>query len=402
MARLSMIERAALPSEQRRFYDAVTAIRRRPISGPFIVLMNSSPDLCSRYAQLGHYFHARGQADESILSIRVRCFVAALGARALDGVYEWAAWIGWAADAGIPPATIDAIRERRPLTGLTAEEQLVLAFCTQMTSGDHRVDDATFKAALEHFGVRGVVELVCTLGYFAMIALPLNAFEIAMTESQLKMRKPFPPLTYAPHTDVAWLGTDTPPRKPVPTPAAPRIAPIRTHDDLPGADQHFFDRVIRTRGRIAPPFQILLHSPDVADRVASIGAYLLYEGCLTPRARALAGLITAAELDSDYVAAACSRDALAAGVPHALADALWQRKPLPPHGADDAAQIAFCLQLLRGNHHVTDADYRAAVERFGVPALVQIAAMQGYAVMMALLANVFDLAFDAQDPGPAL
>ena len=72
MARLRMLEREALPEDQRRFHDAVKAIRRRPISGPFVVTMNSSPDLAARFAHLGHYFHARGQADESIVSIRVR------------------------------------------------------------------------------------------------------------------------------------------------------------------------------------------------------------------------------------------------------------------------------------------------------------------------------------------
>ena len=98
-----------------RFYDAVKALRRRPISGPFIVTMNSSPDLAARFAHVGHYFHARGQADESIVALRVRGFIALIGARALDGPYEWAAWVNWAIEAGVPRETADAIRE---LSGL--------------------------------------------------------------------------------------------------------------------------------------------------------------------------------------------------------------------------------------------------------------------------------------------
>jgi 4-carboxymuconolactone decarboxylase len=404
MARVSMIEREALPPDQRRFHDAVKAIRRNPISGPFIVLMNSSPDLCTRYAQLGHYFHARGQGDESILSMRVRTFIAMLGARALDGVYEWAAWVGWAREAGLPQETIDAIRERKPLTALTAEDQLVLDFCTQMISGNHRLNDSTFKAALAHFGTQGVVELVATLGYFAMIALPLNAFEIEMTARQLSLRKPFAPLTYDAHRDVSWLGPQAQARIASPAPSgAERVPHIRGHEDLPVAsDQRFLDRVVRTRGRIAPPFQVLLHSADVADRLASIGSYLLFEGCLTPAARSIAGLIVASDLDSDYVAAACRAEARSAGVSQALIDALWQRRPLPGLTKQEAAEIDFCLQLVRGNHHVSEAAYRAAVECFGVPATVQIAAMLGYAVMISLLTNVFELAIDADDAGPAM
>ena len=201
MARLSSIQRDQLPEDQRRFHDAVKAIRRRPISGPFITLLNSSPDLAARFAHLGHYFHARGQADESILSVRVRTFIALVGSRALDTPYEWAAWVGWALEAGVPQETADAIRERRTPQNLTPEEALVLDFCTQLLTGNHRVSDATYKAALDHFGAQGVVELVCTLGYFAMIAFPLNAFEIEMSSEQKGMRKAFEPLRIDPHVD---------------------------------------------------------------------------------------------------------------------------------------------------------------------------------------------------------
>ena len=189
MARLSMVRREQLPEEERRFYDAVKAIRRRPISGPFITLLHSSPDLAARYAHLGHYFHARGQADESILSLRVRTLTALILSRALDGVYEWSAWVGWAAGAGIPQTTIDAIRERSDPPDPAPEDALVIELCSQLLTGSHRVSDATYQAALNHFGVQGVVELVATLGYFAMLAFPLNAFEITLSAEQTKLRK---------------------------------------------------------------------------------------------------------------------------------------------------------------------------------------------------------------------
>lgn len=190
MARLSMVQREQLPEDQRRFHDAVKAIRGRPISGPFITLLNSSPDLAARFAHLGHYFHARGQADESSLSLRVRTFTAIILSRALDATYEWSAWVGWAVKAGVPQATVDAIRERRAPENLTPEDALVLDFCTQLLTGNHRVSDATYKAALEHFGAQGLVELVATLGYFAMIAFPLNAFEIGPSAEQMRERNP--------------------------------------------------------------------------------------------------------------------------------------------------------------------------------------------------------------------
>jgi 4-carboxymuconolactone decarboxylase len=386
-----MIAREQLPAGERRFHDAVRAIRRSPITGPFIVLMNSSPDLAARVAHLGHYFHARGQADESIVPMRARGLVAALGARALDGAYEWCAWINWALDAGVPQALVDGIREGRPLESLSPEEALVREVCMQLASGNHHLDDRTFAAALDHFGTRALVELVASLGYFALIAFPLNAFEIEMSADQLAQRRPFARLPVPAHPGATPAGAPRAPFPAEPPARSPRIAPIVRIEDLAPADRHFFDRVVRSRGRVAGAFSILLHSPDLADRVAAVGEPLLHGKAIPDPVRALVWLLTAAELDCHYEWALARAAAQAAGLPAALIEAAGQRQALPAAAADLKIAADFCHQLLRGNHHVSDEAYRATVERFGVPATVQIAATAGYFVMQAVLLNAFEV-----------
>lgn len=403
MGRVSAIERDALPEDQRRFYDAVKAIRRRPVSGPFIVAMNSSPDLAARFAHLGHYFHSRGQADESIVPLRVRGFVALLGARALDGPYEWGAWVNWALEAGVPQKTVDAIRERRPLENLAPEEALAADFCTQLISGNHRVSDATFESALEHFGTQALVELVVTLGYFAMIALPLNAFEIEMSSAQKGMRKPFTPLMVSgkPGTDARFARSTVPPiTSDASRPA--RVPLLNAHDQVAREHQHFLDRIVLTRGWISNVFQVLLHAPDLAERVANVGAFFLYESCLPPAARALTWLIAARELDCNYLWDASVGKARAAGVDGELIEGLKNGKALTDLTGGEKALVDFCHQLLRGNHHVTDDVYAAAVEQFGVPATVQIAATLGYGAMMGFVANTFEVPPVGDDSRPPL
>ncbi|MPY76874.1 MAG: hypothetical protein GEU87_21780, partial [Alphaproteobacteria bacterium] len=282
MARLSAVERESLPEDQRRFFDAVRWIRRHPISGPFIVSMNSSPDMAARIAHLGHYFHARGQGDESILPMRVRGFVSVIGSRALDAPYEWSAWVNWALGAGVSQETVDDVREGRAPRNLTAEDRLVADFCMQLVSGSHRVGDATFKAALEQFGLQALVELIVTIGYFALIALPLNAFEIEMSPDQMRSRKPFAPL---PVGGTPWRGDDAPGRALPPISGmstTPRIPLLAGHDDVAPEHQHFVDRIVLTRGWLSGAFQVLLHSPDVAARIANIGDFVLYHSVLPP------------------------------------------------------------------------------------------------------------------------
>jgi 4-carboxymuconolactone decarboxylase len=403
LSRLYAVPRDALPEGQRRFYDAVKAIRRRPVSGPFIVLMNSSPDLAARFAHLGHYFHSRGQADVSILALRVRGFASLVGSRALNAPYEWSAWVNWALEAGVSQTTVDAIREGRTPQNLTAEEALIADFCTQLMAGNHRVSDTTFKAALDHFGVQGLVELVVTLGYFAMIALPLNAFEIEMSAEQQSLRKPFKPLAI---NGTHWTDSGVPRSNLPPVSgnftALPRVPLLAGHDDVAPEHQHFLDRIIRTRGSISRVFQVMLHTPDVAERVANIGAFILYETILPPAVRTLTWLIAAREFDCNYVWTASVDAARAAGVADGLIARLENGKLATDITGAEKALFDFCHQLLRGNHHVSETTYRAAVDHFGMPATVQIAATIGYIVMLSFVANAFNVAPPGDDSTPAL
>jgi 4-carboxymuconolactone decarboxylase len=42
----------------------------------------------------------------------------------------------------------------------------------------HRTDDATIAALRARLGLQGVVELTATIGYYAMLACTLNAFDV--------------------------------------------------------------------------------------------------------------------------------------------------------------------------------------------------------------------------------
>ena len=47
---------------------------------------------------------------------------------------------------------------------------------------DHRISDATYAAAVDAFGETGLVELVTTVGYYCLISVTLNAFEIPLPD----------------------------------------------------------------------------------------------------------------------------------------------------------------------------------------------------------------------------
>jgi 4-carboxymuconolactone decarboxylase len=49
--------------------------------------------------------------------------------------------------------------------------------------------DATYVAACDTFGETGLIELVGIIGYYCMVSLTLNAFEVSLTDG---MEDPFP------------------------------------------------------------------------------------------------------------------------------------------------------------------------------------------------------------------
>src|SRR2546426_1111843 len=64
-----------------------------------------------------------------------------------------------------------------PFAGLTPGEAEIVAYATELLGG-HRVGGGLFEGLRKRLGARGMVELTATVGYYAMTASTLNAFEV--------------------------------------------------------------------------------------------------------------------------------------------------------------------------------------------------------------------------------
>ena len=91
--------------------------------------------------------------------------------------YEWYAHYKIALEEGLDAAIADAIAERRRPDFKNKDEEIVYDFVTEMTE-NRKVSDATFAAAQELLGPKGVVELVVLCGHYSVISLVLNTFGI--------------------------------------------------------------------------------------------------------------------------------------------------------------------------------------------------------------------------------
>lgn len=168
-----------------------------------------------------------------------------------------------------------------------------------------------------------------------------------------------------------------------------RITSITSKDQVAAEDGATFDAIVASRGAIQGPFTMFLHSPEVAGRVAHLGAYVRFEGSLEMRVRVLAAMTVARELDAVYVWGAQAGGARRQGVPEATITAIRDKHAhgIPP---EDAQIVEFTQQLLR-NHRVDDATFKTIQQRFGDDELVQLTTAIGYYSLLAMTVNACEL-----------
>ena len=168
-----------------------------------------------------------------------------------------------------------------------------------------------------------------------------------------------------------------------------RLASITEKEQVPAKDHAVFDAIVESRGAVQGPFKMFLHNPELAGRVAHLGAYIRFEGDLDMRVRVLAAMTVARELDAVYVWGAQTSGARKLDVPESTIDAIRAKRTtgMPP---EDAEIVGFTQQLVQ-NHRVARRTFDAIQKRFGDEGLLQLTGTIGYYCMLAMTVNACEL-----------
>jgi len=137
----------------------------------------------------------------------------------------------------------------------------------------------------------------------------------------------------------------------------------------------------------AGPFNALLRSPDVADRVQRVGEYVRFHSTIPAALNELAILITGRFWGAQYEFWAHSRLARTAGLPDAIIDAVAEGRRPSPMSDDERVVYDFCTELFR-DKAVSDAAFRAVVDRFGEQGVIDLIAASGYYSIVSMVLNV--------------
>jgi 4-carboxymuconolactone decarboxylase len=172
--RMPMPPLASLDDAQKAAAKALIEGPRKGVFGPFVALLRA-PDLLDRVAKLGEYLRF-----ESGLDAPLRELVTCAAARHVSNQFEWSMHAPLALKAGVAPETIEALRRGARPRVIAEDEELALDFTRELLT-THGVSDPTYRALLDRFGEKGVVELSTLIGYFVMVSWLMN---VARTPAQ--------------------------------------------------------------------------------------------------------------------------------------------------------------------------------------------------------------------------
>ena len=168
-----------------------------------------------------------------------------------------------------------------------------------------------------------------------------------------------------------------------------RLALITSKDQVAAKDHAVVDSIVKSRGALHGPFTVFLHCPELAGRLAHLGAFVRFEGSLDKRVRVLAAMTVARELDAVYVWGAQTAGARRLDVPESTIAAVREKhsRGIPP---EDAQIVEFTRQLIR-KHRVDDATVKALQARFGNEGFIELTGVIGYYSMLAMTVNACEL-----------
>ena len=186
MTRLRSLDRADLSLEQAELWDRIVETRGGGVDlfdaggglvGPFNAFVHS-PKVGKRLTSLGGLLRFRISIERRLSEVAI-CTVGAHW----HSEFEFWAHAPMALEHGVDPLVIDALRNDRPPEFARSDERIVHAVTSQLLN-ERRVDPATFAEGEALLGENGIVELAALVGYYCLISMMLNLFEVALAPGE--------------------------------------------------------------------------------------------------------------------------------------------------------------------------------------------------------------------------
>jgi 4-carboxymuconolactone decarboxylase len=176
MPRLEAPPLESMTAEQRAMHDLVAKQRSvGKVRGPFALLLNA-PDIGGRVADMVNHFLSDTRVSHKLKELAIIAVARRYSAR-----YEWFIHAPRAVRMGLAEETKETIRSNRRPDFTDPEEALVYDLAVEMAE-TRKLSDETYAKAKAALGEPALLELVSLVGFYVMVALLLNAYDVEVPD----------------------------------------------------------------------------------------------------------------------------------------------------------------------------------------------------------------------------
>jgi len=169
--RLPPFDPAQASAEQQAVLAEILSGPRGNLNGPFLGWIYS-PEFAQQAQRLGAFCRYRTGLPTQLSELAILVIAARWRSQA-----EWFIHLPIALKAGIPAQITEAIRVGQTPEFDDPDQALIYRFATELET-HKRVRDTTYASVIERFGLQVAINLVGLLGYYTLVAMTLNTFEM--------------------------------------------------------------------------------------------------------------------------------------------------------------------------------------------------------------------------------
>ena len=305
--------------------------------------------------------------------------------------YEWNSHKAAALQNGVSPAIVEAIATGKRPAGMPPEMELAYNLIDELLT-THQVTDATFKAAKDKYGERGVFDMVGLSGWYGLVSMLLNVDRYPMppgVQPGLKaLENPLP---------VVGMGFATP----VPGVISPatvtsaangksftmrgdRFKPL-TYEQMTPQQRKMTDIAVTQRGT-GGSFNINVRDPDGGQLLFGMGDRVRFHMSVPDKLKELAIILTARYWGAQFEWLAHHRAAVQAGLSEDKVKAIAEGRRPAGMSPDEEAVYNFITQLYK-TRQASDATFAAVKNVAGERGVVDLIVSAGYYQLVSMLMN---------------
>jgi 4-carboxymuconolactone decarboxylase len=168
VVRFAPLKQEELTPAQKAWADELAAPPRNgKISNPPYRAYVRSPELAPRLTALAEYLRWHTSLPPRLSELAIL-----ITAREWTAQYEWYAHYPHAIEGGLDRKVAAAIAAGKRPENMKDDETALYDLVTALYR-DRKVSDAVYKAALDHFGERGIMDIIGIVGFYGITSMTL-------------------------------------------------------------------------------------------------------------------------------------------------------------------------------------------------------------------------------------